>query len=562
MKAAYHNLWIFLSFGCFLVIGLGLPVDVMDVDASQYASISKEMEESGNYLQVLHRGRDYLDKPPLLFWTSALSFHLFGYSNIAYKLFSFLALLLGFLSIYRFVLLLYTKRAAQISTLLYSSNIAILLIGNDVRTDTLLLGFCTFAVWQAAAYIKKAKLIYLIGFGIGSGIAMLAKGPIGLMLPLAAIGTHLIINRQWKQILDPGWLISLFIIGLILFPMAWGLFQQFDLQPEKVINGKTGVSGLYFYFWEQSFGRLTGQSDWKDDSSYFYFFHTFLWAFVPWIFAFVLAVWSSVKASFSKLKNAPILKDGYIPGAIIIPFIALSFSHYKLPHYIFIIVPFASALTGIYLDWLVKYHQASVLRWIRGFQSSIFLVSIFFAFAISVFAFPGGNHLFFWFSLAGIIVIFIWAIFKIKRLILQILIIGTLSFLLIGSTMNLIFYPNLLTYQSSSQIGKWIAQNVIDASQIYAFQTHPHAVDFYSGRILNEFDSIGAIETHVESNDKPTMIYTNDVGRNELKRSGFQLETLLESPHFKVTKLSLKFLNPQRRPESLSKTYIIRIIPQ
>jgi 4-amino-4-deoxy-L-arabinose transferase-like glycosyltransferase len=562
MKSAFNSLWIFLSLGCILVIGLGLPVDVMDVDASQYASISKEMEETGNYLQVLHRGKDYLDKPPLLFWTSALSFHLFGSSNITYKLFSFLALLLGFISIYKFVLLHHTKRAAQISTLLYSSNIAILLIANDVRTDTLLLGFCTFAVWQGAAYIKKNKLIYLVGFGIGSGIAMLAKGPIGLMLPIAAIGTHLIINRQWKKILDPGWLISLIIIVLILFPMAWGLYLQFDLHPEKVVNGKTGVSGLYFYFWEQSFGRLTGQSDWKDDSSYFYFLHTFLWAFVPWTFAFVLAAWSLFKASFSKMTNAAILKEGYTPGAIVIPFIALSFSHYKLPHYIFIIVPFASALTGIYIDWLVNHHKASILRWIRGFQSMVFLVSILFALAISVFAFPGDNYLFFWFSLAGIFVMFIWAILKIKRLILQILIIGTLSFLLIGSTMNLIFYPNLLTYQSSSQIGKWIAQNEINGTQIYAFQTHPHAVDFYSGQILNDFDSIGVIENHVESNATPLIIYTNDVGKSELERSGFQLETLFESPHFKVTKLSLKFLNPQLRPESLSKTYLIRMIPQ
>ena len=60
----------------------GLQVDVMDADASQYASISLEMLQNGEHLQVKHMGKEYLDKPPLLFWLMHAGWALFGVSEI------------------------------------------------------------------------------------------------------------------------------------------------------------------------------------------------------------------------------------------------------------------------------------------------------------------------------------------------------------------------------------------------------------------------------------------------------------------------------------------------
>ena len=63
-----------------------IRIDTMDVDASQYAEISREMAISGDYLHVYDRGMDYLDKPPFLFWVSAISMKAFGVNNFGYKL--------------------------------------------------------------------------------------------------------------------------------------------------------------------------------------------------------------------------------------------------------------------------------------------------------------------------------------------------------------------------------------------------------------------------------------------------------------------------------------------
>src|SRR4051812_7880199 len=64
-----------------LIYLAGFWIDVMDIDAAQYASISREMSDTGNYLHVFDKGKDYLDKPPFLFWISALSMKIFGANN-------------------------------------------------------------------------------------------------------------------------------------------------------------------------------------------------------------------------------------------------------------------------------------------------------------------------------------------------------------------------------------------------------------------------------------------------------------------------------------------------
>jgi 4-amino-4-deoxy-L-arabinose transferase-like glycosyltransferase len=86
------------------VIGmLGIPL--IDIDAAQYASMSREMASAGNYLQLYDLGKDYLDKPPLLFWLSSCSIQLFGVHDWAYRLPSILCLALALWSVYKFTLL-------------------------------------------------------------------------------------------------------------------------------------------------------------------------------------------------------------------------------------------------------------------------------------------------------------------------------------------------------------------------------------------------------------------------------------------------------------------------
>ena len=88
-----NTFWLLLA----AILGVQLVgvfcIPLMDIDAAQYASISREMLERNSFLQIYDLGKDYLDKPPMLFWLSALSMKIFGISDWAYRLPSFIFLL-------------------------------------------------------------------------------------------------------------------------------------------------------------------------------------------------------------------------------------------------------------------------------------------------------------------------------------------------------------------------------------------------------------------------------------------------------------------------------------
>ena len=158
------------------------------------------MIETNNWLQIFHKGNDYLDKPPLHFWLSGGSFLLFGVNSFAYKLPSFLFTVLGTYSTFRLGKTLYNKEIGKLASLLFYCSFAVILINQDVRTDTVLVGIVIFSLWQLIDYVQTSKWINLIAGFVGIGFAMLAKGPIGLMVPVLALGIHFLIKKQWKNI--------------------------------------------------------------------------------------------------------------------------------------------------------------------------------------------------------------------------------------------------------------------------------------------------------------------------------------------------------------------------
>ena len=120
-----------------VVVALGAGLDVMEVDAAQYAGMSRDMMVSGDVLQLHYRGGDYLDKPPLLFWLSSLSFKLFGVHDWSYRLPSILFAFLGLYATYRFTLLYHAREVAIRAMLMYGCSAAFFLMCNDVRCDTI-----------------------------------------------------------------------------------------------------------------------------------------------------------------------------------------------------------------------------------------------------------------------------------------------------------------------------------------------------------------------------------------------------------------------------------------
>ncbi len=537
-----------------LVYARGWFLPVMDVDSAQYASISAEMARTNQFLEVKSRNQDYLDKPPLLFWVSAVGFKIFGTTEFAFRFLPFLFLLAGFYAVYRLGILLYSKAVAFWAVVFFSTAQAIFLFAHDLRTDTLLTACLCLAIWQLAEYRKSNSWPSFIWGFVFLGLAMLAKGPLGLMIPVLAFGAEALLNRQWGFIFKWQWLLGLLVVLLVLWPMLWGLYHQFDLQPNKTVmmptpdglQPRTGISGLRFYFWEQSFGRLTGENDWKDQSGPFFFVHTLLWAFLPFsLLALAALLWKTRFEFSSWFKGHQ--ADFLALMGFVLPFIAMSKSQYKLPHYIFPLLPLLSLITAQFVvERGLKYRL--FLRY-----SSLFLVLILHALMfVLVFAFFPGNVL--WYFFPGMTLLISFAIYYFQKDLKAWLLPLVFSGIACNLLLNYRFYPQLMAYQNGSMLGEKALNLGANESNTAYYQEFCFSFDF----TLNGNPPVISFPEHFSSATK--FIYTNSAGYRDLLEKGFQFKEVVEMPSFQVTGLSLDFLMASKRTSQL-KSYYLLILP-
>lgn len=530
-------------------------IDVMDVDAAQYASIAREMLERGDWLHVTNRYQDYLDKPPLLFWLSALSFKVFGISNFAYKLPSLLFALLGIFSTYKLGKLLYSEKTGMLSALMFASCQAMFLITNDVRTDTNLTGAIIFSIWNIAAYNQSGKLTdFLAGF-IGIAAAMLAKGPIGLMAPALAFGSHFILKREWKSILRWQWIIGLLIVAIVLSPMLIGLYQQFDMHPEK------GVSGVRFYLWDQSFGRLTGDNPFinsqqkPQDTDPFFFIHSFLWAFLPWSLFFLFGYWQKLKSIILSKFRLNGNEEAITTGGFTLVFIAMSLSDYKLPHYIFIVFPLAAIITA---DYLIKLFEAAEKKNVQQIFSAVQSITILLIWLVilvlCLYSFPIKSVLL-WLCLIVLVVLAVYQFFKKSDSLHKLITVSLVTMIGANFMLSAHVYPTLLSYQSTVAAGRFIDSKDIPNEQFVCYISGGHSLDFYSRRIVPWIQSPQGINDRIQNGE--VWVFTNEEGKENFQKENRFSDSVITYSDYKVTMLSLPFFSPDKREKVLKKKYLL-----
>lgn len=550
-----------LPFAALLVVfALGARLDVMDVDAAQYASIAKEMLETGSYLQVYNRGVDYLDKPPLLFWLTAFSFSVFGINNFAYRLPAILFSLLAAFAAYRFTRMYYSAQAAYLSALVLLSCQAFILMNHDVRTDGILAGSVMLAIWQLAAYLQQKRLIYLVGGFVGVGLAMLAKGPIGLIVPAAAFTVDFILKRQWGNFFKWQWLVGAGIVALLLLPMCIGLYQQFDLHPEKVVNYKTGQSGLRFYFWTQSFGRITGENDWNNNVSLTFQAENFLWSFLPWTFLFIPALWFAFRQIVRQGFLLNPRQEAIALGGFVLPFLMVSTSKYQLPHYSYVVFPLAAILTGVYMDKILTDNY--LRRWFQVSRAlQYFTVSVVWllGFVLALWAFPMQAWVL-WVGGVWLLLGCAWAMGLSRNPYHQLVTTGWLSIVGVNLWLNAHIYPTLFQYQTGSVVAKYIRrQPDIPIERVYVYKAHWHSIDFYS-RKNTQWLHDASMLPEITQTGGPCLVYTDSTGLAEIKALPKPtVEVLKTYNRFHISSLTPEFLNPATRQKACNSVYLVRV---
>ncbi len=186
----------------FLFVKLGMPL--LDPDEGLYASIAQEMLSRGDWVIPHVNGLPYLEKPPLYFWLTALTFRLVGPTEWAVRLWSALATFGTVLLTWRIGRRLYGPRAGLLAGLVLATVVGNALYVRKASTDQLFVFCLTLAMYGFLRDVERpdcgrARFLWLY---VGAALSVLAKGLIGLVFPLLIVGIGLAWARRlsWRDL--------------------------------------------------------------------------------------------------------------------------------------------------------------------------------------------------------------------------------------------------------------------------------------------------------------------------------------------------------------------------
>ena len=268
-------------------------------DSITYAALSQHIALNNDWANLMLDGQDWLDKPHMPFWITALFFKLGGVSAFTYILPGFLFHLIGGYYTYRIARLFYGRDTAWLSVLVYVSVYHLMDSSIEVKAETYLTGFIMGACYYWLRYDAQTKIKYLLLGALFSACAVMTKGVFTLITITSGLVCMWLYQKQWSKLWSGKWLLAFALSLLFTAPEVIALYLQFDAHPEKVVFGQTNVSGIKFFLWDSQFGRFFNTGPIKNTNGHpLYFVLVFLWAFLPWVAVFVAAMVSGVRKFF------------------------------------------------------------------------------------------------------------------------------------------------------------------------------------------------------------------------------------------------------------------------
>src|SRR5262249_46290385 len=155
-----------------------------DIDEGNNAEAAREMMEAGNWIVPTFNFELRVDKPALLYWLQICAYQVYGINEFAARLPSALAALATILVLYEFGRLLFGASAGLLAGLVLASAPGFCGSAHFANPDALLNAFTTlslFFFWRS--YTRSDRRWFFLS-ATCSALAFLAKGPVGLVLPL------------------------------------------------------------------------------------------------------------------------------------------------------------------------------------------------------------------------------------------------------------------------------------------------------------------------------------------------------------------------------------------
>lgn len=528
----------------------GLLVPIFESDSAHNALIGMRMFLTNNWVDMIYRGDDYLDKPHLAFWLSGIGNLFLGVTTVAYKLPSLLVAIPGVYATYRLGKQLYSPKVGIWSAWILISTQAFILAQNDVRMDAILLSMSILATWMLYEFsLNSQRWIWLVGGSFFLAMAFSTKGMSGAAPPVIAVLSQVLFSRNWSFLRSFRWFWGIPLFFLFSAPVLYAYYLQFDMHPEKVIRGMSNISGVAFILFYQNIERMDGTS-WGSAGSNdpFLFFHSLLWVLLPWS---LLAYWAYgkrtlelVKSKFSYSNQGEILT--YM--TILVMFTIMSVSNFKLPHYLNILFPYFAILIAAQLANSAKTRSIKSLLTMQRIVACIVVIA---AVIINTWLFPITKV---WVVIAAAIALglFIWEWRSDLVPIEKLLGISLMASLFANLLLNGNFYPRLQEYSAGYALANKVKELAIPTSTIYPYKWNNDSFTYYTQTFYDPFESAN-IPT-----GQPIWITGHKQEVLQLADSlQLPIKQQFEALDYRVTRLKGKFLNPATRTSMCDEMILI-----
>ncbi|HEY2106256.1 MAG TPA: glycosyltransferase family 39 protein [Candidatus Binataceae bacterium] len=243
-------------------------------DEGRYAEIAREMMVTGNFIVPHLNYVPYIEKPPLLYWTTSLAFHFLGTNEFAARLVPALSALLGVIVTYWFGRRIFDHRRGLLAAAILITSPLYATMAQVLTTDMLLTAMLSVAFF--AFYLQwREGGRWWIALYLAMALAVLTKGPVGAFVPVLAGILFL-----WRQGALRGGLGKFHVVAgtLILAAMVLPWFAVVAIRLPGFLD---------FYIIGEHFRRVFVAS-YSHDQPFYFFLPVIIVGLMPWSICFPL----------------------------------------------------------------------------------------------------------------------------------------------------------------------------------------------------------------------------------------------------------------------------------
>lgn len=312
---------LYLLIGAVLYIALLGLRDVWYPDEPDIAEVARAMFLSGDWIHPRRMGEIWVDYPPMIYWIGTLSSHLLGgMSAFSLRLPNALAALATVLIVGYAGKRWFDDRTGLWSGLALLTFLEFVYEGNSYRPDVM------FALTITAGMLLYAEgsgdrprlLLRTVAFAC-FGLAMLSKGPLGLLLPGLVLVLWQASRREWLRILE---MAPLALVSLGLY-VPW-----FVATAEGM-----GWSSMLYEFYAQNFERFLTSENRGHGQPWYYYLRNFWPDFLPWSFLFPAALWWLLRSGRHRDERVRLVLIWFVTFFIFLSTAATKRQLYLLPAY-------------------------------------------------------------------------------------------------------------------------------------------------------------------------------------------------------------------------------------